>query len=55
MQTKPIPNHYVPLPIAPLGEAVELDPDSAWAIWDMAVKLQDRQPEPGELKPKDSK
>lgn len=26
----------------PLPEAVELDPDSGWAQWDLAVRLGDR-------------
>ena len=40
MQTKPIPNVYELL-LIPVGEAAELDPDSAWSIWDMAEKLND--------------
>jgi hypothetical protein len=30
------------LPRTPLPEAIELDPDSGWAQWDLAVRLADR-------------
>lgn len=33
--------HLTP-PRTPLPEAVELDPDSGWAQWDLAVRLGDR-------------
>lgn len=33
--------HHLELPRTPQIEAVELDPDSGWAQWDLAVKLAD--------------
>ena len=33
--------HHLELPRTPPIEAVELDPDSGWAQWDLAVKLAD--------------
>jgi len=34
--------HLAALPRTPMPEAVELDADSGWAQWDLAVRLGDR-------------
>ena len=41
MEPIPIPVDVDPRPLTPLPEVVELDADSGWEQWDLAVRLGD--------------
>lgn len=43
------PSPYAPLLRTPLPEVVELDPESSWLQWDLAVRLLDRANERADL------